>query len=693
MPLPTTEQLIAQYKKSGPLTTEQILGSAPAAPEKTTVATPVISAAPAQNLITNQIKPTFEAAQTAISNQQIQKQVDEAKAMVAQTEKEGLKPFSTTTQKTDATVTAPKSATDQAAEEIANTPEPGYRWAYQADGTRIPISLSEPTPKGFYDQKPSGEAFVIPGGSSPSETIPNDDGTFIGNMGDGTFAKFDSNGIFLGPANQNQYNIARNSKSYAIQEATKMAVDRQKQMDQVINGSYPLTPDQQAQIDSVKQTFQRLIDEQTKANMNYQGGVSTVQGLLGMTEYAPTLAMGTLKGAIDSGISKIADLNNKMLSTVSQMAIAFRQENFDMLEKAYNNYTAYAKTKQDQLDKITEAAASYEKDMRDYNLKVEQFLSDKEEKELDRELKREDLTLQEKKALMDDKYKWANLSEETRHNKVMEYQAEQKRIQDASMIYGQGADMPFAATTEIASRLGSTDKDRQGIKNSLNNAASRGDWKTYMTLLTNQANKSIGTAQQGNILDASKSISHLNALDKALKEYKALDGDMGYVKGTTDQIATNFGQLVTDPKFKEIAVQLQTLFQTYRQNMTGAAFGIAENKDYKSVYPQATDNFDLNFAKIEGAKKFLERNVDSVYSQVLNEGYSNVKNLAKLQDVYQDISQMDDALAGRQAALMVKTNPQMATDINLWIMQPWEDGTKKDGRDILYYVTQKLGNY
>jgi len=56
-------------------------------------------------------------------------------------------------------------------------------------------------------------------------------------------------------------------------------------------------------------------------------------------------------------------------------------------------------------------------------------------------------------------------------------------------------------------------------------------------------------------------------------------------------------------------------FQTYRNNLTGAAFSEKESNDYASVNPSLKKSMNLNLAIIEGAQAQLENRVSSTIEQ------------------------------------------------------------------------------
>lgn len=663
--------------------------AAPQAPAP--VSSPVVSGSTAANYVANTIKPALTAANQAVTTAQQQaKERSIALASGQITDQASMDKFKAGQQQT--TQTSP-SATDQAAIDIANTPDAEHKWAYLKDGTRFQIGINQdPAQWGASAEKPVVAPRTAPTGAGIVEEVPLDDNTSYAKMGDGSYAKFATDGTFLGSISSQAYeNSKLNSNKYQIQEATKQTVDLQNRIMQIVNGTYPLSPDQQAQIDSVKQTFQRLIDEQVLANKNYQGGIQVAQGLSGMSEYSPTIAMGTLKQAIDQGITKVADLNTKLLNTVSQMNLAFRSDNMKMLQQAYENYQTYADKKQAELDKITAAAAAHEKDMRDYNFNVAKEQADQAYKETTLAFQDKNLSYQEKRDKAQNALQYAQLDETKRHNIQTELNAaEDNRIRAAGLYEPVNGDTPFASTIDTVAQLGSTNQERKSLKAGLAKAAQSGDWKTFQTQLLNAADKAIPASEKTNILNATKELAQLNQIQSLIQQYQAAGGDMGYLKGTYDQVLTKFGQLATDPRFKDIANQMTRAFQDYRLNMTGAAFGAKESAEYQSVYPGGNNTMDLNLSKINSAKRYLNTNVNAVYDKIVGPGYENAAGLAKAQDVHEEIAAMDPMAALKQSVTLAQ-GAGITDKVKQWASEPWPDGTKKDGNDILFFTRQLIG--
>ncbi|KKR15225.1 MAG: hypothetical protein UT43_C0005G0021 [Parcubacteria group bacterium GW2011_GWC1_39_29] len=126
----------------------------------------------------------------------------------------------------------------------------------------------------------------------------------------------------------------------------------------------------------------------------------------------------------------------------------------------------------------------------------------------------------------------------------------------------------------------------------------------------------------------------MQGLRDTIQKFADAGGNMGYLKGTADEIARKFGQLKTDPKFASLAVQLTREFQMYRVVMTGAAFSPEESREYKAVNPRTNASLDLNLATIDGALNQLENritatvntkipNASKLYEKVGGDGMSD----------------------------------------------------------------------
>ncbi len=176
-------------------------------------------------------------------------------------------------------------------------------------------------------------------------------------------------------------------------------------------------------------------------------------------------------------------------------------------------------------------------------------------------------------------------------------------------ITGEWASVINGASGLVANTKKST------VKANISNAITNNDFTTAYAEIKNAVSDGLNGTPKTKFDDANTDIAVLGGLRNAIQQYADARGDMSYLKGTTEKIERNFGQLKKDPKFATLAVMLEREFQTYRSNMTGAAFTPAESRDYASVNPTSNKNLDLNLSIIDGAIKGLENRVDSVVSQ------------------------------------------------------------------------------
>jgi hypothetical protein len=232
-------------------------------------------------------------------------------------------------------------------QQIADTPDAGYRWLYDASGNRIQMGVNDAVPTGYGLTNPK-----VPPTVNVSDSATDSVGNTYKQFADGTYGKFDATGAYQGVASANDF------------QATKAGQGVFDSLNKALNGTYPLTADQQAQIDGIKATFASLIEQQKTANANFTGATTTAENLYGMGN--SLAGLGEIKGTVDAGLAKVADLNNKLASTVAQMTSAFKTDNLNMLKTAYDEYTGLVKSRQDEFDKLTAAATAAAKDARDF---------------------------------------------------------------------------------------------------------------------------------------------------------------------------------------------------------------------------------------------------------------------------------------------------------------------------------------
>lgn len=168
----------------------------------------------------------------------------------------------------------------------------------------------------------------------------------------------------------------------------------------------------------------------------------------------------------------------------------------------------------------------------------------------------------------------------------------------------------FAGVINSAAGLVPATK-RSTTKSNIASAIASENYTTAYAEIANAVSDGLTGTNKTTFDDARTDINVMMGMRNAIKEYTDAGGDIGFLKGTADQIAKKFGQLAVDPKFATLGTQLQREFQMYRLGMTGAAFSPEESREYAMVNPRTNATLDLNLATIDGALNQLTNRVVS----------------------------------------------------------------------------------
>lgn len=225
------------------------------------------------------------------------------------------------------------------------------------------------------------------------------------------------------------------------------------------NGTTPLNPGQQAQIDGLKQQFQVLIDAQKLQNTG-ASGLGNVRGYQkGAAEYDPTFQVKTIGAIVNAGQQKIADLNTKMASAVASLTQSFHDNDIKAVTDAYKIYSDAAKEHADTLQKTIDDAQAAIKNAQEqdknaqdeadkqaqYGLDVAKFQQTGDQNAFDNALKSEQEKFNEQNQQALRTQASATLAESARHNRAEE------GIQafNAGMGAGGGQNMPNIPSAQI----------------------------------------------------------------------------------------------------------------------------------------------------------------------------------------------------------------------------------------------------
>lgn len=167
-------------------------------------------------------------------------------------------------------------------------------------------------------------------------------------------------------------------KAAALETQQQDISDKLMEME---SGTHPLTTEEQAQIESVKQAYQAMIKEQQLANKNYEAGVTIAGIRAGRNRYAMEMEMGNIQTAVNEGLKKVQDIKEKMNKAVIDLTDAIKDKDYEKMTKQYERITSQKKEKTDAIaataKKVAEEAkAAQEKRKDDLEMqKLEQEVS------------------------------------------------------------------------------------------------------------------------------------------------------------------------------------------------------------------------------------------------------------------------------------------------------------------------------
>lgn len=188
----------------------------------------------------------------------------------------------------------------------------------------------------------------------------------------------------------------------------------------------------------------------------------------------------------------------------------------------------------------------------------------------------------------------------------------------------------FAATISLASNVpGASNAQRAQTESDLKTFIGNEDYPSaYAQILSSTAAKLKGTAAT-TFQNQQQSLTAVDDMATSLQALHDAGYDTNKLKGGADKIGTTLGVLAVDPKYAAAATAAYTAFQQYRQNMTGAAFGAKESAEYASVLPNPSNTFELNLAKIAGAKEYLNGQVEGAIKHNIGQGGVEIKKYAE----------------------------------------------------------------
>lgn len=132
-------------------------------------------------------------------------------------------------------------------------------------------------------------------------------------------------------------------------DSSSAYIDYKAKLDQIMSGTFPLTPTQQATIKSIQDTIDRQVASQEKINTALLGNLTTAGIKAGRQRYTAESNIDTLSDEQSQGVQRITDIQNKGLDLINQAKTAIDEKNFKSLNDAYNAFQANQKNQSDSL--------------------------------------------------------------------------------------------------------------------------------------------------------------------------------------------------------------------------------------------------------------------------------------------------------------------------------------------------------
>lgn len=426
----------------------------------------------------------------------------------------------------------------------------------------------------------------------------------------------------------------------------------QQQLNQILNGTFPLTADQQNQVSTLQSQFEQLKQLQQKANDNYINATTILGIRSGIQQYAPGLAAGAVTDAMSLGVQRLAALDIQASQAVSTLKQGFMDNDYKIINQSYadlqnaiskkdETLTQMQTTVKAAVDMQTQKLAQQSSELAIESTKVNNLAQSalsatlKADGTLDLDMiqqiadeqgvdpntlysavqkaQKDEITFQqgESKFASDQlqaKATLANTAANTANTyaNIAKTKAETANLQPLN---------PANVSPEAKPLVSAFNSAMQGLpaaqmaqaKLTFNQLVNSGDIQGAKDFVIRVAASSLPAAEQTQVIGRSEALSALTDIQSLLDQAKAKSNDTGLVKGTLVNLGTKFGQS-SDPDLQYIGSRIQQQLQVYRRAMTGVAFSPQESQQYEKIFPDITNVNDLNTTKIQALADGLSGN-------------------------------------------------------------------------------------
>jgi hypothetical protein len=455
---------------------------------------------------------------------------------------------------------------------------------------------------------------------------------------------------------QKAADLNRQEVMQRIAESDAKYKETEAKIEGIRNGTIPLESWQQSMLDATKKEFENLKEQQRIANKNYEKGTEILGMRRGQAEYTTSLFQGAIHAAVSAGVAKIADIDSKMALTLSEMEMAYRQDNIDEVDKAWKRYNDYQKEKSAELRDLNDKAVEATKDARnfnyqvykdelDYTLKSDQFSWQQKMDAIQQALKENEFALegqkfteQQKKNLQDYQIEIAKLNQpdyqisgDYIYNKKT---GQYSMLPQFSIDGGINADINSAWLNAAENVMMHDQKGKEALINELNRlmpGVNRGDLKSINYAQDKLIIAALGKsdAAKEKAIGINTSINELKILRERILRLQKEGIGTNLISGTIQESMGKLG-LNVNPELQEIASQAEAALIKYRKEMTGVAFGPQEAKSYERIMASSFKGTSLNLTLINTMLHSLEEVRDvNLKSKIGETPYNEIFGNAK----------------------------------------------------------------
>lgn len=166
-----------------------------------------------------------------------------------------------------------------------------------------------------------------------SDDIDTQINNLLGTLNTGQEALTQSENTQLTPIQQEQQETQTDLDNQASVALSKL--------NNIANGTYPLSPAESSLLASTVSVYNQTLAYQQQANAGYTGQMTEAMASLGINTSAPTEAIGMIHAAIDTGQSKITDIDAQMSQSVAQLTLGFQTQDYNMVSDAWTATSNY----------------------------------------------------------------------------------------------------------------------------------------------------------------------------------------------------------------------------------------------------------------------------------------------------------------------------------------------------------------